>query len=48
MPKVGERDNDCTISFASWSGSNKLCCSKHAVDVNKSGIIDEEDEIPQN
>ena len=47
-PEVGERDNDCTIPFASRSGSNRPSCSRHAVDVNRSGIRDEEDEIPQN
>ena len=47
-PEVEERDNDCTISFASQSGSNKLSCLRPIVDVNRSEIRDEKDEIPQN
>ena len=46
--KVGEKDNNGVIPFASQSGSNKLSCSIPEVDVNRSEIRDEKDEIPQN
>ena len=46
--KVGEKDNNGVIPFASQSGSNKLSCSIPEVDVNRSGIRGEEDKILQN
>ncbi|KAF3440981.1 hypothetical protein FNV43_RR19267 [Rhamnella rubrinervis] len=48
MPKVGERDIDHAILFASQSGSNKLSSSRSIVDVNRSRIKDKEDSISQN
>ena len=46
--EVGERNNDGVIPFVSRSGSNRLSVTVPTVDVNRSGIRGEEDEIPQN
>ena len=48
MVEVGEKNNDGVILFVSRSGSNKLSAAVLAVDVNRSGIRGEKDEIQQN